>query len=91
MALICHEEAMNFAWDEEGLEEFLDGANHTCTPLEGLCYYSISRYSLLMKKINYELLLSSTLFRAGAQVTVQFGCWPSTVHLSRAWLGQVIV
>ena len=21
MALICHEEAMNFAWDEEGLEE----------------------------------------------------------------------
>lgn len=68
MALICHEEAMNFAWDEEGLEEFLDGANHTCTPLEGLCYYSISR--------------------AGAQVTVQFGCWPSTVHLSRAWLGQ---
>ena len=56
MALICHEEAMNFAWDEEGLEEFLDGANHTCTPLEGLCYYSISRYSLLMKKINYKLL-----------------------------------
>merc|ERR1712013_136515 len=40
----------------------------TCIPMEGLCYYSISR--------------------AGAQVTVQFGCWPSTVHQSRAWLGQ---
>jgi len=66
MAATCHEGVMNFAWDEE-LEAF-PLATDTCTPLEGLCYYSLSR--------------------AGAQVTVQFGCWPSTVHLARAWLGQ---
>jgi len=58
---------MNFAWDDE-LDTFPSSTDTTCTPLEGLCYYSIHR--------------------AGAQVTVQFGCWPSTVHLSRAWLGQ---
>ena len=43
MAATCHEGVMNFAWDEEldGLP--LTAESDTCTPLEGLCYYSIHR------------------------------------------------
>jgi len=68
MAATCHEGVINFAWDEELMLGSLPLPADACTPLEGLCYYSLSR--------------------AGAQVTLKFGCWPSTVHLARAWLGQ---
>lgn len=68
LVMKCHEGVINFAYDEEVGEVPVGFAGDTCIPMEGLCYYSVSR--------------------AGAQVTVQFGCWPSTVHQSRAWLGQ---
>ena len=43
MAGICHEGEMNFAWDEELVVNSLPLSTDTCTPLEGLCYYSLSR------------------------------------------------
>ena len=44
MAATCHEGVINFAWDEELMLGSLPLAADACTPLEGLCYYSLSRF-----------------------------------------------
>ena len=43
LVMKCHEGVINFAYDEEVGEVPIGFAGDTCIPVEGLCYYSVSR------------------------------------------------
>ena len=45
LVMKCHEGVINFAYDEEVGEVPVGFAGDTCIPMEGLCYYSVSRSS----------------------------------------------
>ena len=48
LVMKCHEGVINFAYDEEVGEVPIGFAGDTCIPMEGLCYYSVSRSYILL-------------------------------------------